>query len=163
GGLLLLPLQRCGPSDSTVTVNYSFRNGTASNGVDFAGTNGTVVFAPNEVNKTIRVTTLGDYWIEPEETFSVTLDAPSAAVLGRLSTDGSRDTNFSPGISVYEVHCIVPLLAGDFLVGGSGLRVGGNRGIALVHSDGSPDPHFVGTVDNDGDEDVHAIALDGSG
>lgn len=68
-------------SSEAVTVNYATANGTAQAGVDYVAKTGTLTFAPGETSKTIAVSVVGDAAVEANETFSVTLSAPSKATL----------------------------------------------------------------------------------
>ncbi|SUI87410.1 Ig-like domain-containing protein [Shewanella morhuae] len=61
----------------TVTVNYTTSNGTATAGSDYTATNGTLTFSPYEISKTINVPILGDGLVEPDETYTLTLSAPT--------------------------------------------------------------------------------------
>jgi len=65
-----------------VTVDYATADGTATAGVDYVATGGTLTFAPGEMSKIVGVTILGDNAVEPDETFTVTLSAPQGANLG---------------------------------------------------------------------------------
>jgi hypothetical protein len=55
------------------TVDYIFKDGTASNGVDYLGTNGTLVFAAGEMSKRIWFASVQDHISEVDKTFTVTL------------------------------------------------------------------------------------------
>jgi subtilisin family serine protease/subtilisin-like proprotein convertase family protein len=67
--------------DFEVRVNYNTAGATASTGNDFAATNGTLVFAPGQVNKTVTVLALSDLRDEPDETFYLNLTNPVSALL----------------------------------------------------------------------------------
>jgi hypothetical protein len=66
-----------GQLDEELTINYVTADGTATAGVDYVATSGTLVFAPGETTKTIEVDVLGDALVEPDETFFVNLNNPS--------------------------------------------------------------------------------------
>ncbi|MEY2475791.1 MAG: large repetitive protein [Actinomycetota bacterium] len=68
-------------SGSAVTVNYATSNGTATGGTDYEPASGTLTFAAGETTKTVAVTVYGDTVDEPNETFTMTLSAPSGATL----------------------------------------------------------------------------------
>lgn len=73
-------------STQTITVSYATANGTATTtNNDYQAAVGTVTFSPGQVSKTINVVIVGDNTVEPDETFTVTLSAPTNATLG----DGS--------------------------------------------------------------------------
>ena len=54
-GYVDVGVQRTGGANGTVSVNYTTTPLTASAGVDYTSTNGTVVFAPGEATKLVRV------------------------------------------------------------------------------------------------------------
>ncbi len=64
-----------------VTASYTTAGGSATASVDFGSALGTVSFAAGETNKTIAVSAIGDTTVEPNETFTVTLSAPTGATL----------------------------------------------------------------------------------
>jgi len=68
-----------------VTVNWSLVDGSAIAGSDYTTGSGTVTFAPGETTKTISITVIGDFAQEADETFTVVLTSPSAALLGDAS------------------------------------------------------------------------------
>jgi Ca2+-binding RTX toxin-like protein len=65
-----------------ITVNYGTIQGTATQGSDFLGTAGTLVFAPGQLSKTITVEVNGDTTTEANEQFIVQLFSPINAILG---------------------------------------------------------------------------------
>lgn len=74
-------VRRTGNTQGGSTVNYAFADGTAGNGTDYTGTNGTVSFAPGETTKTISVPIANDGVVEPAETFTVTLSGQTGSTL----------------------------------------------------------------------------------
>ena len=68
-------------SSDPVTVSYATGNGTATAGVDYTATSGTVTFAPGVLSQQIRVSVAGDTVVEPNETFTLTLSNPGGATL----------------------------------------------------------------------------------
>ena len=86
---------------NTVSVQFATANGTALAGSDFLATNGTLVFLPGESNKTLVVQVSGDTLPEADETFSVTLSAPTNAFLARASATGLiRNDDAPPALSI---------------------------------------------------------------
>ena len=96
-----------------VTVNYATSNGTATAGVDYVATSGTIKFKPWQTTATITVPLIGDTVVEPGETFFVTLSNPSwratitrAVATGRILNDDVNppvppsDKAFSPYVSM---------------------------------------------------------------
>ena len=76
-------------SSQTVTVNYATSNGTATAGSDYTSTSGTLTFNPGVTSQQINVPILGDYVIEGNETFTVTL---SGAVNANINTGTATGT-----------------------------------------------------------------------
>ncbi|MEV6846669.1 Calx-beta domain-containing protein [Actinoplanes sp. NPDC051411] len=70
-------------SSTTVPVklNYSFADGTATNGVDYRGAPGSITIAAGETTAAIPVTIIGDKLYEyPDETFNVNFTSPNNSV-----------------------------------------------------------------------------------
>lgn len=82
-------VSRTGASALSATVQYATVDGSATAGVDYVATSGTLTFAPNESSRTIVVSILGDTIVEPDETFTVTLSNPTNAVLGTAQAVGT--------------------------------------------------------------------------
>ena len=59
-----------------VSVDFSTFDGTALAGQDYVATNGTLVFGPGEISKTIAVLLTADEPPEPDETFYLNLSNP---------------------------------------------------------------------------------------
>ena len=72
-----------------VTASYTAAGGSATAGVDFALASGTVSFAAGETSRTIAVSAIGDTTVEPNETFTVTLSAPTGATLADAVATGT--------------------------------------------------------------------------
>ena len=79
------------PSTGTVMVDFATASGTAAAGNDFVATSGTLTFAPGVSQMPINVNTLADLTIEPDETFTVNLSAPTNATL----SDEDMSINFA--------------------------------------------------------------------
>jgi hypothetical protein len=62
----------------TVTASYSILPGTATPGVDYVPTSGTVTFLAGQTLKTVTVLVVGDTVPEPNETLYLVLSDPSA-------------------------------------------------------------------------------------
>jgi len=79
-------VSRSGDISQQATVDFATASGTATEGVDFIGTNGTLTFPAGDSNpQAITVQVNGDTDIEPDETFSVNLSNATNAT----TTDGS--------------------------------------------------------------------------
>lgn len=70
------------PSATQVQVNYATGDGTATSPSDYATTTGTLTFPAGTTTQTFTVPIVGDVNVEPDETFTVTLSAPSNATIG---------------------------------------------------------------------------------
>ena len=73
----LISVVRTDNLGSRVTVDFATTDGTAYDGLDYLGTNGTLVFAPNETVKSFTVPIIFDQLYEPTETVVLTLANPS--------------------------------------------------------------------------------------
>jgi uncharacterized repeat protein (TIGR01451 family) len=68
-------------SYETITVDYTFTAGTATQGTDFTSTNGTLTFNPGQSFQFINWNVLGDTVFEANETLTITLSNPTNATL----------------------------------------------------------------------------------
>src|SRR6185436_7788646 len=59
---------RSGFTNSTVSVNYSTQDGTATNGVDYFGTSGTLIFTNGETSKSFSFPVIDSTTIKPDRT-----------------------------------------------------------------------------------------------
>lgn len=78
---LNVPVTLFPASTSNVTVNYATGGGTATAGVDYQATSGTLTFAPGTTQQNVPITVIGDTNLEPDEIVIVTLSNPSGATL----------------------------------------------------------------------------------
>ncbi len=76
-------------STTSVTVNYSTSNGTATAGSDYVASSGKLTFAPGETTRSLTVGVIGDASVEPNETFTVKLSSPSGARISRTAATGT--------------------------------------------------------------------------
>ena len=91
----------------TVTVGYATANGSASAGLDYTATSGTVTFSAGQTSQDIIVTVLGDATVEADETFTVTLSAPSGASLGATTSTVTITNDDVPVVSISPVSVSV--------------------------------------------------------
>ena len=64
-----------------VKIDYKFTGGTATNGTDYTGTDGTITIEPGQKDATIPVSVMGDTVYEPgNETFGVVLSSPNSSI-----------------------------------------------------------------------------------
>lgn len=77
-GTVTLTVSRAGGSAGAVSVSFATSNGSAAAGSDYTAATGTLTWAAGDTApKTITVTVLNDTAVEGNETFSVTLSAPT--------------------------------------------------------------------------------------
>ncbi|HEX8352073.1 MAG TPA: Calx-beta domain-containing protein [Pyrinomonadaceae bacterium] len=76
-------------SVETVAVNYATADGTAAAGSDYTAASGTLTFPPLTTSALVTVKVSGDFQIEPDETFTATLSAPSNGSLSRSQATGT--------------------------------------------------------------------------
>ena len=76
-------------SDEQATVDYATSDGTAESGTDFRAASGTLTFAAGATTRTVRVETAGDWTVEDDETFALTLSNASGATLSNASATGT--------------------------------------------------------------------------
>ncbi len=86
------------PSGIEVSASYATADGTATAGSDYTAATGTLVFAPGEVSKTIRVAILDDDRHEAdEETFELSLSGlVNATAADDTATGTIRDDDLAP-------------------------------------------------------------------
>jgi uncharacterized delta-60 repeat protein len=165
---------RTGGSAEEVSADFVLTMGTASEGLDYISTNGTLVFPAGSVSQTFNVPIQNDPELEVNETIVLTLNnfakASSGAITQAVLTiiddealeapAGSTDTFFNPIPGPDGFVNAIALLtdgrifaAGDFTVFNGVVR----RRIARLHTDGSVDTAF-----NPGagaDDTINAIAV----
>jgi hypothetical protein len=119
----------------TVTVKYETQNGVGLNGAiagqDYEAVNGTLVFGPDETEKTVAVTVLGDLVKESNETFQFVLSEPENANITTGSASAAivddeievivSDVTIAEGDSgtktmIFTVTLNGPIVAGEKLV-----------------------------------------------
>ncbi len=79
-GSLTISVIRTG-AENQATVAFATRDGTAEAGIDYQPIGGLLAFQPGEFEKQIVVELIGDSLVEGNETFSVSLGAPSGVIL----------------------------------------------------------------------------------
>ncbi|WP_293222602.1 Calx-beta domain-containing protein, partial [Mycolicibacterium sp.] len=104
-------------SATPVSVNYATSNGTATAGVDYTADAGTITFAPGVTIQTVHVGILGDTAVEPSETFTVTLSAPSGVTIAKGTAVG---TITNDDVAVVVTPPTVSVADSSVTEGGSG-------------------------------------------
>ncbi|HEX7334391.1 MAG TPA: SBBP repeat-containing protein [Pyrinomonadaceae bacterium] len=84
-GLATITVQRSGGKVGNLSVNFATADGTAIAGQDYTSTSGTLNFANGETSKTFQVPITEDATTEPDETFTLSLTAPTLEGLGAPS------------------------------------------------------------------------------
>ena len=101
GGAVTFLLSMDVESDEEVRAPWRTAEGTATSGVDFTGSSGTVNFAPRTTAAAITVPILDDELDEADETFTVSLSAPANAALGDGEATGTiRDDDDAPELTL---------------------------------------------------------------
>lgn len=102
-----------GSSASIVSVDYATSDGSATAGIDYQSTNGSLQFAVGTLEQTVSVIIEGDTDIEADETLVVTLSAPVNATIFQASATGiitTDDFSSLPGLDNRPDNqtCIAP-------------------------------------------------------
>ncbi|MBK8009867.1 MAG: hypothetical protein IPK13_00835 [Deltaproteobacteria bacterium] len=90
-------------SVQVVTVDYETADDTATGGLDYTATRGTLSFPVRSTTQTIRVPVVGDVSDENDETFRVTLSNPSGATI--VDGEGQAtilDDDDAPSLSISD-------------------------------------------------------------
>lgn len=105
GSVAQVQVNRTSGSDGAVAVTYQTANGSAASPGDFTGISGTLNWAAGDsAPKTISVTTINDGVSEADETFTVTLSAPTGGAT--LGTSTHTVTLRDQG--VFPPNCVFP-------------------------------------------------------
>jgi hypothetical protein len=87
-----------------VSVQYMTLAGTATAGVDYRPTSGTLQFGPGQTTRTITVAVVGDTTYEPDETFSVVLTGPVNATIVKARGVGTiRNDEPRPSLTINDI------------------------------------------------------------
>jgi dienelactone hydrolase len=135
-GTVSLTVQRTNDTHTEVSVDYATADGTATNGLKYTATNGTLAFAVGETNQAIVVPILNEGFVEGLKTFTVTLSNPTGgAVLGAAAsatvwiTDNDTGLQFEFGSSTFGSY-----------------RVGESEGFILLGATRGDDGNFPVSV-----------------
>jgi subtilisin family serine protease len=90
-------------STEVITVDYRTREDSATAGVDYVTTSGTLTFNPGETQKNITVNVIGDITIEQIERFFVDLSNETNVILDRTFAVGEIISEDLPRVSVADV------------------------------------------------------------
>lgn len=161
----IVNVRRLGRSTGGVSIAYSTSDASARAGVDYVAQAGRLNFGDGETNQQIALTILDDRLSESNETFVLTLSAPSPGVM--LGTNasaevtivdndrpGTLDESFDPGIGICEqrvwpgsIRAIAVQPDGRILVGGDFYSFDGVPcpGLVRLLPGGAVDHSFVAT------------------
>ncbi len=78
-----------GSTAASASVSFATADGSATEGVDYVGANGTLQFPSGTTEATISIDVVGDLDIEVDETFTVTLSSPVNASITQASATGT--------------------------------------------------------------------------
>jgi arylsulfatase A-like enzyme len=98
-----LSVSLSGPSDDEVTALFSTNDDSATAGLDYTATSGTLVFAPGQTSAEVNVPVLGDTLSEPTERFLVDLTSESVWVQDPRGVATIQDDEPTPSISINDV------------------------------------------------------------
>jgi uncharacterized delta-60 repeat protein len=154
-------------TNAVTSVDYATADGTASAGVDYLATRGTLVFTNGETSKTFSVTNLSNPTVQPDKTVQLQLSnptngfliAPYAATLTIHDTSGSlvvaAGSAFAPGgdpnnNGIIDTNETVSLLLALRASGGTNVNnlsatLLSANGVSVTNSPNSP-TQFYGTL-----------------
>jgi hypothetical protein len=164
-GFVEFTVQLSAPGLGVVSVAYSLVAGSATQGTDYVGGNGTLRFAPGVTTQTVRVELRADAAAEGTETFALRLSSPTGATLGSATataTLADDDGNTTPlaygaGDDTYLVTSPRQLVLER--AGGGQDLVESSISYTLVDTDGAG--NFGGNVENL--RLLGSAAIDGTG
>ena len=122
------------PTTQTISVNYATANGTATAGLDYTATIGTLTFAPGATSKVINIPILNDSLNEADETFTLTLSSPTNASLGTLTTATTTITDTLTASVTTTLSANVENLT---LTGTAAINGTGNAGNNVITGNGA--------------------------
>ena len=113
-GAVTLTVMRVGPAAAQNTVSYSVAGVTATPGLDFADTGGTLTFGPGITSRQIVIPIVGDQLNEGPETFTVTLSSPTGgAIVGAPAVATVTITDDDPAGTVQFSQASYAVIEGE--------------------------------------------------
>ncbi len=122
-----MTVTRHGPFCSAASVELTVADGTATAGVDYTATSGTLSFLAGEASQTFEVVVLQDALVEPNETLQLILSnpiggpelgTPSSTTLTILDDDsganGPPDAVDDAALTSEDTPVVVPVLSNDY-------------------------------------------------
>jgi hypothetical protein len=129
-GVVQIPVELNRASPNVVTVEYSIGGGTATGGVDYRLTPGTLTFAPGETSKLIELVLVNDPYVEPGQTVILKLRYARGAALGT----STHTYTIQDGLAPLSVGFDAASSSGMESAGPANLRVSLNRASESVVS-----------------------------
>jgi hypothetical protein len=130
-GSVMLTVQRLNDTQTEASVDYATADGTATSGLKYTATSGTLAFAVGETDQTIVVPILNEGLAEGTKTFQVILSNPTNAILGTPTTNTVSITDNDVGVQFQFATNSVAEDAGLVMIG----VVRGDDGILPVSVD----------------------------
>jgi hypothetical protein len=93
-------------ADRDVTVAYATADQTATAGEDYTLAADTLTIPKGALSATVTVSILGDTEFEPNETFSLTLSAPSGATILQGTAQGTIENDDPAPLPLLSVACV---------------------------------------------------------
>jgi hypothetical protein len=112
-------VQRIGPTNSTLSVNYSTFDGTALAGTNYTTTSGTLTFTPGQVFKSIVIPLIDDPQVTGDILFTVVLSTNSGSLGAQLAYPSTNTVvlhDADAGLSFTNASMIVRRDAGNAVV-----------------------------------------------
>lgn len=100
GSAMTFTVTRTGATSASHSVSYASADGSATSGVDFTATSGTLTFLPGETSKTITVPTIDDNVAESPETIFVNLSGPTGGATIAVSQGVGAIHDNDAGIAI---------------------------------------------------------------
>ncbi|MEN1728199.1 MAG: Calx-beta domain-containing protein, partial [Pseudomonadota bacterium] len=88
---------------NTVTVDYATADGTATGGVDYTSSSGTLTFLAGQDTQAIDINISGDLSVELDETFSISLSAPVNGIINDGTGLGTIINDDSAAVTIDDV------------------------------------------------------------
>jgi hypothetical protein len=118
-GVAAVAVQRIGPTNSTLSVNYATHDGTALAGTNYTATSGTLTFNPGQVQKSIIVPLMDDSLVTGDLLFTITLSTNSGSLGAQLAYPSTNTVvlhDADAGLSFTNATMVVRRDAGNAIV-----------------------------------------------
>lgn len=145
GSGLHIVFSRAGNTSSTVTFNAATTDGTAINGQDYYGGNGSITFAAGVTSVSVDLQTIDDSLVEGNETFSVVLSNPSndATLSTSSATMTILDNDTQAATGFYRIDTSIPSI-GPILWANSSVASNFDLSLSTNYDSAIPNNNIVG-------------------